>query len=100
MDRPPELEPTSAPDLPPWPIPIDVEDMAYLGVCRKCHHITFISVEGRDHLDSLGEDIKQLIIEGDRYIVYRPIDEAKELIQDWWGRCNCYKSPEQASLGL
>lgn len=84
--------------LPPWPVPIDVEEMAYLGVCRTCHHITFISSEGRTHLDSLGEDIKQLIIEGDRYILYKPVDEAKELLQDWWGSCDCYRKPEQAEM--
>jgi hypothetical protein len=95
MDQPIE---ESAPDLPPWPLPLDVEEMAYLGVCRTCHHISFVSTEGRTQLESLGEDIKQIIVEGDRYILYRTIDEAKELMDDWWAGCDCRKEPEQPRI--
>jgi hypothetical protein len=94
MDSPAEEETK----IPPWPIPKDVEDMAYIGICRTCHHITFISIEGRIHLESLGDEIKQIVIEGNRYIRYLPCDEAKALFKEWWGGCDCYKKPEQTRI--
>ena len=84
--------------LPPWPLPKDVEEMAFMGICRQCHHITYISIEGRSHLESLGDEIRQIIIEGDRYIRYLSSDEAKKLLKDWWGDCDCRKEPEQERL--